>query len=464
MSSSSINPSVPLPQGEGDIQESSPSKNIEEGVVPLGESSKKISVAAGDALGNPDVGSSEITDNVPRNEIRSPDSPDLTTRSFPEVPKNTLPSEKIKAKFKKHYRFEDHIQNLSPQELKGQIGERRAEISQVKEAYRETLSKEPVAPGFEDVQDLIKTGSLQKIDGGNSGVYLLKDAEGQPRFIIKPYDECPSGLNNPKGLGSPHPSKFYGEFINESLASSIAEKIGVADCTPKCTVMILEHQGFADITDDLTSKKNKENYGFVDKEKLCSVQTFVPGCKDLQETLFTVDTFRDFKKRSENNENPLVPPLPGVNHLMFEKVTILNLVCGEQDGNLGNFLISEKTDSGEERSIYKIDNGGCFPQNNEIQDAQGNVSLALVLGVDYWLVENYESELSEKACNIIKDINISDISDLMRSQGKEELHVQAMESRVVAMKDFLTDGIPRIQGLGEKILVKNLVEYTSMFC
>lgn len=215
------------------------------------------------------------------------------------------------------WRFESVVYEL--------IAERKAEIAESKEHWRgkiaETRKSHP--DFFKELDAALETGTLTLIDEGKGAAYLLTDAQGAARFVIKPNDEAALCLHNPKAFASPFNERayrvrthipLYRTAQTEALAYAVACELGLESITPQTHLAIISHPQF---------------YG-AEKEKLCSVQRYVPHST----------TLASHPQRAD------------------EKLLFFTWCIGDTDAHLNNFTILE---SG---AVVKIDNGLSFPDVN----------------------------------------------------------------------------------------------------
>lgn len=291
-----------------------------------------------------------------------------------------------------------------------------------------------------EVKELMKEGSIGKL-GGKSGVYSLSGVDGKPKFIIKPMDEEIMTLNNPKGYALPHsvvevPCEAkpgiptYSALTNGELGYLVAKELGVEDITPRCYVMALTSEQFADITDGMDENEKKElieKGGVPDREKLCLVQEFIPNSIDLGEHILSstkMDQEALMNLNSDEKDQVFKDTMKNeVDRTMYDKAALLCWVTGEKDGNAGNFLISELDSKTKLRSIYKIDCAASFPEHN--QDLTSGLS---------WAGNNYDNELSDDLITMINKIDTDNIANLMVSRNKSDGAVNAMKGRVSDIK------------------------------
>jgi len=248
---------------------------------------------------------------------------------------------------------------LSTEELFAMIDTRKQEIFSQKEAMRSVLDGD-ASPFQEEVYALFDTGSLKSTKLGGGGVYFLCDANGTPQFVVKPADEAILCLNNPKHRASPFNDELHRlrEFLplyqspsTEAAVSALAAECGIARCSPETQLMILSSHLFYDISERL------DNYaGTTDKEKLCSVQRFIPDSIDLTQAMHEW-----FEAGLE--ETQFFP----IDQEDYEEVLLLLWLIFDGDGHSSNFRIYFKgiNENGEAYyGIKKIDNGLSLPECN----------------------------------------------------------------------------------------------------
>lgn len=297
-----------------------------------------------------------------------------------------------------------------------------------------------------EVKELMKVGKIAKL-GGKSGVYSLSGIDGKPKFIIKPMDEEIMTLNNPKGYALPHSVKdapceaksgipSYSALTNGELGYLIAKELGLEDITPRCYVMPLTSDQFADLTDGMEEEEKQElikNGGTPDWTKLCIVQEFIPDCKELGAHVLSSSgkTREELENLSQNErDNVIIKTLKEeIDPSQFDKVALLCWVTGEKDGNGGNFLISELNSETNLRSIYKIDCAASSPEDNI------NMDTGLSWAGKYY----HEDTMSENLKVLINNINPDNIASIMRSRNKSEDAINAMKDRVATLKRCAND-------------------------
>lgn len=214
----------------------------------------------------------------------------------------------------------------------------------------------------------IDSPNLIRIQKGISSSYFLKDDAGNNQFVVKPIDEDTGCLNNPKGYATPFDFSpiraympLYLSAFRESAAWEIANEIGIGSIVPKTSLAILECDSFADFSDRVSQKEfnfYREQVGSSGREKLCSVQEFVPNSKSLLEALQELQQLglsdEEIGQRFDQKD--------------YEEINILLWITYDTDGHSGNFLCYPKgADSlgNEILGLKKIDNGLAFPDRNK---------------------------------------------------------------------------------------------------
>ncbi len=317
------------------------------------------------------------------------------------------------------------------EELYAAIQERHSEIQRLKETYRLSIESN------EDLANLsvllnpngtyqIDSGRLQLIEEGISGSYFLLDDSGTPRFVVKPIDEDGGCLNNRKGLATPFTMSpfrdaisLYRSSLRESLAYQIASAIGVAGIAPKTALAILESGQFFDLSDQVASKEIRhyfEKLGLADKEKLCSIQEYIPRTVPLFEALQSLQTSglsdEEIADRFDQDD--------------IEDANILLWTIYDTDGHGGNFLVYPKgaDELGNERlGLKKIDNGLAFPDENRfLRNALADIP-------------NAKRPLSEAGRAKIAAIDIDALAALAEAHSLGSA-VSALRQRIAILKEL----------------------------
>ncbi|NGX39119.1 MAG: hypothetical protein KR126chlam1_00439 [Chlamydiae bacterium] len=234
--------------------------------------------------------------------------------------------------------------------LEKMIAARRAEIIAKKNHWKAKLStaEDP------NLTHLLKEGTLTPADNGKGGAYILSDKQNTPLYVIKSFDEEALCLNNRKHFASPFNDRafriheeipLYRSVQAEALCASIAMLLHLNHLTPPTHLAILEHEAFFDITD--RSKKLTTRLGPPTREKLCSVQPYLPNTEILTNLVdeWTEETF-----------------LSNIDLEDFENLMILIWLFYDTDAHAENIHAQK-----DEQGIYhliKIDNGLTFPNQN----------------------------------------------------------------------------------------------------
>lgn len=330
-------------------------------------------------------------------------------------------------------------------EVMDRVLEARKKVEEIKALYRELYPESFSTPMRAEVQALLKNGSMEKVKGGNSGVYLLRDAEGKPKFIIKPCDEGYLAINNGKKKASPFfnednvcaPCRGIGIYEtavqNAEISYEAAKLLKLEHVTPEVEVMILEHPLFHDIFDN-TEEQNSRSAQKVEsempttREKVCSVQPYLEGYFDIGTYLATVASLspKEYTNLEATNQEEYkrirkeLSPQDIDQHL-YEDLALFIFITGEKDGNSGN-IFSARTATEQGRQVYKIDNGATFPESNK----------GMLTGLG-WIAHNYKAELSAHFKEKVQKLDESQIKELktfMRTRGKSEDSIQALDARI----------------------------------
>lgn len=228
------------------------------------------------------------------------------------------------------------------------IASRKEEIAEQKEHWREKACQirkdNPVF--FTELDEALLFGTLSPIPSGTGSTYLLTSQGNEPLFVIKPCDEAALCLHNPKNFASPFYDSVYRVRTHiplyrtaqtDALAYQVACELGVGSFTPEAHLAILSHPVF---------------YG-EEKEKLCSVQRFLPCQYNL------VELIQSLLDRG-------VPQTSWVSQLAdrSEKMMLYIWCIGDTDAHVDNFPILN------EMEVVKIDNSLSFPDvNSHLFDA-----------------------------------------------------------------------------------------------
>lgn len=299
------------------------------------------------------------------------------------------------------------------QKLYAAIQDIHDEIKKCKETFREQAI---------DLPDLICEYNRE---GGVSGSYFLVDNEGDRKYVLKPLDED-AGCINSKHYASPfHMSPFrddmplYLSSMREVLAYQVAKMIGTSSIIPKTSLTILDSANFHDLSDSIMGlERNRyfENCGFPDREKLCSVQEYVPNSKSLFEAI------HDFEKTSLTDEEIAAR----IDQKDFEEMNILIWTTYDTDAHLGNILVYPKgVDSigNEILGLKKIDNGLAFPDKNT--QLRNNLTY----------LPNAKMELSDEAKAKILAIDVDQLVEQFEKMGLSSA-TEALKERIPLLKEL----------------------------
>jgi hypothetical protein len=335
--------------------------------------------------------------------------------------------------------------------LYDQIEKGRAREESIKQMYRRIQAGQPETAMQAEVRKLLKTQKLEPQTDGEGDVYFLRDEKGEVKYVIKTADGAALTINNDKNRASPfflgdgvYKNKgvdpYESSVINPEIALKVAKWLGLEEVTPYLEVMILAGD-FPDILDGTEEKKSSEAEELekrmpTTRERVCSVQVFRKGCQDILSYLagqVSLTPAKIVEMISENEEAfrelEATRPPSNFNQDHFEKIALLVILLGETDGNPDNY-ICEESPAGETRLVFKIDNGGTFPEDNK------NIITGLT-----WMGRNYQMEFSPSMQEKIKGIKNTDFDEIaafMRERGKSEASIKALYERIFYLRDWIT--------------------------
>lgn len=318
------------------------------------------------------------------------------------------------------------------------LNKRHKEIEQLKNKYRFLIEAsksysnlyEAIASCSSSVTHqgtfIVDSRNLEPITDGISGSYFLTDEKGIKRFVVKPIDEDGGCLNNHKGSATPFEMSpfrdhmpLYRSSLREGLTYQIAASIRVTNVAPRTVLAIMQSDSFYDFSDGVSLKEIsnfEESCGKATREKLCSVQEFIPNSKTLFEALHDLQmaglSDAEIAARFDQSD--------------FEDANILLWTTFDTDGHSGNFLVYQKRidEIGNEiLGLKKIDNGMSFPEKNK----QLRNHLAHL--------PNAKIPLSEQAKAKIAALDIDRLSDQMRAFGLESA-IPALQQRIPLLKEY----------------------------
>jgi hypothetical protein len=251
------------------------------------------------------------------------------------------------------------------------IADRREELRRQKEHWIPFIArlKDNDQEFYNNIQQILMDGKLIPNPSGAGGAYFLTDRHDEPRFIVKPVDEDILCLNNRKEFGSifndyDHRVRegipLYRSAQTDAFCSEMASLAGVEGATPKTTMGLIANQVFYDFTqwiEEADREKFFNEAGFPDKEKLASIQEFIPDSQDLIELLhsFYQKELSDEEIASQFDQTD------------FEEVCLFLWLSYDNDGHGANFRSYVKSTDKNGKKIYgikKIDNGLSFPEKN----------------------------------------------------------------------------------------------------
>jgi hypothetical protein len=254
------------------------------------------------------------------------------------------------------------------QDLHALIRERRDEIAALKQHWRSRIEAWAAGNDFLFYQQLFRllsTGKLIAVEEGSGGAYFLLDEVGAPAFVIKPNDEDIFCLNNHKKMANPfNDEKFrmkravplYHAAQADLLSYRIAELTGLRDVTPKTVMAIISSDQFFDLSEQLPMEERDQFIllaGPPDKERLCSVQTY------LHHSVDPIDMLYEWRDKGYSNRK--IASL--IDQDSFEKASIFIWLTYDGDAHPGNFRLC-KHPSQDLFLIKKVDNDLTFPEQN----------------------------------------------------------------------------------------------------
>lgn len=302
------------------------------------------------------------------------------------------------------------------------------QIREIKEKYRSLTGT------FPDLR-IEPNGSR-----GISGSYFLVDETGQKHYIIKPLDED-AGCINSNGFASPFwdsPVRknmpLYKSCMREVLAYEIACSLGLNGTVPKTSFGIFQSDQFYDFSEGVTLEELKRYFemcGEPDKEKLCSVQEFVPNAKSLFEAIHELEM-------AGLSDDEIAARFDQSN---FEETNILLWATYDTDGHMGNFMvhpIGVDEIGNEIFGLKKIDNGLAFPDKN--QQLRNNLRY----------LPNARMPLSDEARAKIAAIDVDQLAKQFEEMGLDSA-VGAMKERIAYLKEVASDPTITIKEIDSKM-------------
>jgi hypothetical protein len=272
----------------------------------------------------------------------------------------------------------------------------------------------------------IDSSRLIPIYKGVSGSYFLTDENGRTIGIVKPLDEDCGCLNNPKSYATPFSMSpirdnmpLYLSSLREALASQIANSANLGNVVPKTVLAVLESDRFSYLIDRISPSEMSRylaECGPDLKEKLCSVQEFVPNAKTLFEARHDLQmaglSDEEIANRFDQRD--------------FEDANILIWTTYDTDAHAGNILVYAKgTDAigNEILGLKKIDNGLAFPdKNRQLHNSLSNLP-------------NARRPLSEEGRAKIAALDPDALSAQLEAYGLSSA-VPALRERIAYLKEL----------------------------
>lgn len=322
-------------------------------------------------------------------------------------------------------RFWKQIKLLEKEELLLEaISKRRKEINALKEHWRSKIDhlKTGVdAPFYQQIEKCFEQGSLSVSLKGSGAAYFLLDEQGAPRFVIKPIDEDILCLNNRKNYASPfNDGRFrvrfeiplYRAAQAEALSYAVARDIGLDHITPKTVMAIISSGNFFDISDSLEGVEKEvflQHVGRPDKEKLCSIQEYIPNMMQLYDLAQEWIAHDISDKAIEDS----------IDQDDFEEAIILIWILYDTDAHAGNIHV--KLNSSSVYNLKKFDHGLTFPEQNK------HLFNALSC------IPNCLHRLSPEAQQKIRDVSVPKMVELIKEYELDE-SIGAFEERMEILK------------------------------
>lgn len=326
------------------------------------------------------------------------------------------------------------------------IKQRRDEIEAQKEHWRpfiDALQKGDDQSFYADIKTVLTEGKILANNAGCGSAYFLINSQGQPRYVIKPVDEDIFCLNNRKEFGSvfndtEHRVRddipLYRSAQTDAICSEIAILSGLEGATPKAIMGIFQDQKFYDFTVWIP-EVDRESFismtGIPDKEKLCSIQEFIPNSQDLVELLhaFYAEGLSDEEIRTRFDQED------------FEQVCMFLWLTYDNDGHGGNFRTYVKRTDENGKKIYgikKIDNGLSLPEKNTnyiniltwVPNAAAPISDSLKQKIANLPIEKILERMDTYELSTSKDAFIERIEILKRLSSREGITIAEIDLRL----------------------------------
>jgi hypothetical protein len=329
------------------------------------------------------------------------------------------------------------MQRLKEQGLFDQtIALRREEIQAQKEHWAPFIKKQEgefYQEFYRGIELVLAEGKLVPNPSGAGSAYFLVDAEGITRFVVKPVDEDIFCLNNRKEFGSifndvDHRVRedipLYRSAQADAFCWEIASLAGIEGATPKAVMGIIANDDFYDFTQWIDSTEDREKF-FPDREKLVSIQEFIPDSQDLIEVLhsFYQEELTDEELASHFDQKE------------FEEVCLLLWLSLDTDAHGANFrsYVKRIDENGNEvYGIKKIDNGLSFPEKNS--------EYSNILAWMPNAMAPISEDLKSKIANLPIEQILKRIDDYELTGCKEALKERIEILKELASRDAMTIG------------------------
>jgi hypothetical protein len=226
---------------------------------------------------------------------------------------------------------------------------------------------------------------------------------------------------------------LYTTVQAEVLAYRVAADLGFAHITPHTDMVIFRSDGFHDMMDNVEEAKGEngakvleEVGGPPDKEKLCSVQEFVPNSIELLDLLNSITTRANNEDLTGSQKGDIL--MRAIDQKDVEDCILYACFVGEADGNCGNYRLQQK--GVDERGdptykMVKVDNALTFSESNE----DFNIFLDELPQAREGL-----SEAAKDQIRALTEEKMDSIIQKMRDLGRSEKAVEAFKKRVVILK------------------------------
>ncbi|MFA6917064.1 MAG: hypothetical protein WC222_11750 [Parachlamydiales bacterium] len=333
--------------------------------------------------------------------------------------------------------LKEHKELTEKGQLIPTIKTRRQALSDRKEELRSFVQQQQQHPVDKICAELYRnistsTVSIRPASGGQGGAYFGNGV------IVKPKGESALEMNNRKGYAAVTTTSrvrdaipLYQENEREVASYEMAKVLNLGHITPPTVMAIISHESFGDITDRLEpslQEKILHEAGPKDNEKVVTLQHMIQGGTTLVDTLdkWEQQSLENKAQRSPGEEHTRADAnrfiRETVDQKSFEESSLLCFFLGENDGNVGNFLVVPKDDG--KSGIVKIDNGLALPTRNE---GFLNNLTELVIAKD---------KISPEGKAIINNANPAALATIADKYGLGDTS-EATTERILFMKDVI---------------------------